>query len=200
MSATDSATSPTPPLMRLDAMPCSVSSLRKAAIDRWYAKLKSDPKRWSERMETQRKRREAKEIRDRERQQEREAWAKLPKDHHRKTRKPQRTLAAKKAKVKRMAERAEARGLKKAWVELDDKRQILERKLAESMAYADKLADGLPVGMLPADVENLRHSNGVLADSLYKAERELASALSDVNLLKAHITELQSTKSILELQ
>ena len=56
-------------------------------------------------METQRKRREAKEIRERERQQEREAWAKLPKDHPRKTRKPRRTPEAKKAKPKRMTER-----------------------------------------------------------------------------------------------
>lgn len=94
----------------------------------------------------------------------------------------------------RSAKRAETRGLKKAWVELDDKRQILERKLAESMAYADKLADGLPVGMLPADVENLRHSNGVLADSLYQAEHKLASALSDVNLYKTYITEFKTLK------
>lgn len=83
---------------------CCVS-LRKAQLDRWYAKLRNDPKRWAERMETQRKRREAKEIRDRENQQEREAWAKLPKDHPRKTRKLQRTIAAKKAKSKRMTER-----------------------------------------------------------------------------------------------
>lgn len=90
------------------------------------------------------------------------------------------------------AERAEARGLRKAWVELDDKRQILERKLAESEAYADKLAAGLPIGMLPADVENLREANGKLADSLYKTERELAFALSDVNLYKTYIAELQA--------
>jgi hypothetical protein len=62
---------------------------RKAATDRWWKKLRNDPKRWAERMETQRKRREEKEIRDRERQQQREAWAKLPKDHPRKKRKRQ---------------------------------------------------------------------------------------------------------------
>ena len=83
---------------------CSVS-LRKASIDRWYAKLRNDPKRWAERMETQRKRREVKEIRERERQQEREAWAKLPKDHPRKTRKLQRKPETKKARSKRMLER-----------------------------------------------------------------------------------------------
>ena len=95
---------PSTALSALPRTPCSVS-LRKAAIDRWYAKLRNDPKRWAERMETQRKRREAKEIRERERQQEREAWAKLPKDHPRKTRKLQRTEAAKKAKPKRMTEK-----------------------------------------------------------------------------------------------
>lgn len=76
-----------------------------AAIGRWYAKLRNDPKRWAERMETQRKRREAKEIRERERQQAREAWAKLPKDHPRKTRKPRRTPEARKARSKRRLER-----------------------------------------------------------------------------------------------
>jgi hypothetical protein len=40
-----------------------------------------------------------------EAQERPEAWAKLPKDHPRKTRKPQRTQAAKKAKPKRMTER-----------------------------------------------------------------------------------------------
>ena len=100
----NSAADPTPTREALASATCSVS-LRKAAIDRWYAKLRNDPKRWAERMDTQRKRREAKEIRERERQQEREAWAKLPKDHPRKTRKPQRTEAAKKAKPKRMTEK-----------------------------------------------------------------------------------------------
>jgi hypothetical protein len=82
------------------AMTCSVS-LRKAAVDRWYAKLRNDPKRWAERMETQRKRREAKEIRERERQQEREAWAKLPNNHPRKRRKRQAKAETMKAYRKR---------------------------------------------------------------------------------------------------
>jgi len=38
--------------------------------------------------------------------------------------------------------------------------------------YADKLADGLPAGMLPRDVENLREANAGLAEDLQKAERE----------------------------
>jgi len=67
-----------------------ITEIRKEQFDRWYAKLKSDPVRWAERMDKQRKRRESKEIRERERNQEREAWAKLPKDHPRKKRKTKR--------------------------------------------------------------------------------------------------------------
>ena len=47
-------------------------------------------------------------------------------------------------------------------------------KLAESEAYADKLAAGLPTGMLPKDVENLREANAILANNLHKAEQKLA--------------------------
>jgi uncharacterized coiled-coil DUF342 family protein len=45
-------------------------------------------------------------------------------------------------------------------------------KLHELQAYADKLADGLPAGMLPRDVQNLREANAGLADDLQKAEQE----------------------------
>jgi hypothetical protein len=56
-------------------------------------------------LENQRKRREAKEIREIERKQAKELWAKLPKNHPRKRRKQQRTPEARKAKSKRMLER-----------------------------------------------------------------------------------------------
>jgi len=42
----------------------------------------------------------------------------------------------------------------------------LEIELAEARAYADKLAAGLPDGMLPKDVENLREANLALANEL----------------------------------
>lgn len=42
----------------------------------------------------------------------------------------------------------------------------LEIELAEARAYADKLAAGLPDGMLPKDVENLREANLALATEL----------------------------------
>jgi hypothetical protein len=56
-------------------------------------------------METQRKRRESEQVREAERQQSREQWARLPNDHPRKTRKLRRTPEARKAKSKRMLER-----------------------------------------------------------------------------------------------
>ncbi|NDB61542.1 hypothetical protein EB001_24340 [bacterium] len=42
----------------------------------------------------------------------------------------------------------------------------LESELVEAQAYADRLAAGLPDGMLPKDVENLRDANLALAVEL----------------------------------
>jgi len=41
------------------------------------------------------------------------------------------------------AERAESRGLRKAWVELDDKRQDLEKQLSTITAQRDRLAEAI---------------------------------------------------------
>jgi hypothetical protein len=41
------------------------------------------------------------------------------------------------------AERAESRGLRKAWVELDDKRQDLEKQLLTITEQRDRLAEAL---------------------------------------------------------
>jgi hypothetical protein len=41
------------------------------------------------------------------------------------------------------AERAESRGLRKAWVELDDKRQDLEKQLSAITEQRDRLAEAL---------------------------------------------------------
>jgi len=49
---------------------------------------------------------------------------------------------------------------------------VMMAKLHELQTYADKLADGLPDGMLPKDVENLRIANAGLAEDLHKVERE----------------------------
>lgn len=69
----------------------------------------------------------------------------------------------------------EAKALVECWEKAE--RYLLEAnammaKLHELQTYADKLADGLPAGMLPRDVENLREANAGLADDLQKAERE----------------------------
>ena len=64
-------------------------------------------------------------------------------------------------------------------------RDALQHELDEMTAYADKLADGLPEGMLPKDIENLRNANVGLAEelstlrqSLRDAKEEIESALS----------------------
>jgi chromosome segregation ATPase len=85
------------------------------------------------------------------------------------------------------AERSESRGLRKALIELDDKRQQLERELTamtkqrdEAREYADKLAEGLPDGMLPKDVEVLREANLGLATNIASVTEQrdrLAEAL-----------------------
>jgi chromosome segregation ATPase len=86
--------------------------------------------------------------------------------------------------------------LEKAERERDEAREKAERyrleanammaKLHELQTYADKLADGLPTGMLPRDVENLREANAGLAEDLQKAERER-------NYYKESIEEISTT-------
>ena len=50
------------------------------------------------------------------------------------------------------------------WGTLANEVAQLERELATSMAYADKLAAGLPDGILPKDVEVLRKANSYFAE------------------------------------
>ena len=101
------STRPTTPESTQKHTGCSLAgtpgsgSSRKAALARWYAKLKSDPVRLAKRLEDQRKRRESQDRQEKERQQASEIWAKLPKDHPRKKRKVKRNLETEKAKRKR---------------------------------------------------------------------------------------------------
>jgi len=53
----------------------------------------------------------------------------------------------------------------------------LEKALKESQAYADKLAEGLP--MLPKDVEVIRTANVHLADDVCRLEKALREIRSD---------------------
>jgi hypothetical protein len=73
--------------------------------------------------------------------------------------------------------------LAKALAEETTKCEQLEREIAEAREYADKLAEGLPDGMLPKDVEVLREANCGLAMELtaVTAQRDtLAEALEMV--------------------
>jgi len=47
----------------------------------------------------------------------------------------------------------------------------LELRLKEMTEYADKLAEGLPVGMLPADIDNLRSANASLAQENHELKQ-----------------------------
>lgn len=77
---------------------------------------------------------------------------------------------------KRRAERAETEA-RELHAEVAELRTETERL----RAYADKLAAGLPEGMLPKDVELLRDSNAVMADTIAGLENRvlvLTSALA----------------------
>lgn len=58
-------------------------------------------------------------------------------------------------------------------IEAETKIEQLRAQLAESRAYADELAAGLPEGMLPADIRNLREANAIMADELEKLNRPM---------------------------
>lgn len=79
--------------------------MKNERLERWYQKLKSDPVRWNQRIQKQRDRRQLQSVKERENKQAREAWAALPADHPRKTRKPKRKPETVKAKRKRDLER-----------------------------------------------------------------------------------------------
>jgi len=81
---------------------------------------------------------------------------------------------------------------------LQDYNKILGQELQDTKqerdelkAYADKLADGLPEGMLPKDVENLRNANAGLAEDLRKAKLERGEALAALRQTCATNTEIR---------
>lgn len=74
---------------RLGAMPCSVSSVGRTPAEnkrerskRWYMKLKNNPEKLAKRKEKQRA---SERNRPDRKQKQREEWASLPANHHRKT-------------------------------------------------------------------------------------------------------------------
>ena len=69
--------------------------------------------------------------------------------------------------------------------------QDTKRERDELKAYAGKLADGLPEGMLPKDVENLWQANDGLAEDLRKAKLERGEALAALQQTCATNTEIR---------
>jgi predicted RNase H-like nuclease (RuvC/YqgF family) len=81
---------------------------------------------------------------------------------------------------------------------LQDYNKILGQELQDTKqerdelkAYADKLADGLPEGMLPKDVENLRNANAGLAEDLRKAKLKRGEALAALEQTCATNTKIR---------
>jgi hypothetical protein len=60
----------------------------------------------------------------------------------------------------------------------------LKQELKESQEYADKLAQGLPVGMLPADIENLRETNAHFAQKIFEMEAKLSKMSNVITALE----------------
>lgn len=87
------------------ALPTKQANKPALRYQRWFAAMRNDPVRWAQRMAAQQRRRSHPNINARERQQERARWASLPRDHPRRTRKPQRHPDSVKAKSKRDLER-----------------------------------------------------------------------------------------------
>ena len=79
--------------------------------------------------------------------------------------------------------------------------RMVEQERDALKAYADELAAGLPEGMLPADVANVRRANevfaaeneklredmGVIGDQLTAAEHEMGALRADLAMLQAQL-------------
>lgn len=73
----------------------------------------------------------------------------------------------------------------------------LERQLAEAQTYADKLAESLPEGALPKDLNVLRQANAKLASQLSEAQAELEQLRSVKSLVAAaHATAMKMTAGV----
>jgi hypothetical protein len=90
------------------------------------------------------------------------------------------------------AERAESRGLRKAWVELDDKRQDLEKQLSTITEQRDRLLEEREQWRLSSicrimkrDLEKARIENDWLGERLDKMEIDKNKAESERDLWKA---------------
>lgn len=83
------------------------------------------------------------------------------------------------------AERSEARGLRKAWIKLDDQRQTLERELAEVTKQRDELANACKQLM------EVVASPDVAYDDCWATEDEINDAWHAGNNALKHLTNKQ---------
>jgi hypothetical protein len=84
------------------------------------------------------------------------------------------------------------------WVDADFARK-LERERDEAREYADKLAEGLPNGMLPKDVEVLREANLGLATELATVTAQRDEARETIATMEIrHDAVMLHTQSIVD--
>jgi hypothetical protein len=72
----------------------------------------------------------------------------------------------------------------------------LERELAESNAYADKLAAGLPEGMLPKDIELLRNANCDFAQEIDGLRKQIEANLKATLVIERMVYEAQEYRTV----
>lgn len=75
---------------------------------------------------------------------------------------------------------------------LEKQNAKLEARIAELEAYADKLAAGLPEGMLPKDVENLREANASMADRIAELEEAFDYVEREKEAFRKKCAELEA--------
>lgn len=76
----------------------------------------------------------------------------------------------------------------KQWVPAPFARKLV-RELEQARAYSDKLAAGLPIGMLPKDVENLRDANAHFAQQVFGLEKEITEAWHILSVLSSNLLD-----------
>jgi hypothetical protein len=94
----------------------------------------------------------------------------------------------------------------------DEEREVytLRAELAAMTAYADRLAAGLPVGMLPQDIENVKRANERFAEENTRLRKELewftepgnypGTARGDIYALAAKSTAVLKARAALEVK
>lgn len=73
---------------------------------------------------------------------------------------------------------------------------VLRSEYERLQRYADKLAAGLPEGMLPKDVENLREANAQMATEIGQLRREIEGLKHDLDRSMAnHVADLNADET-----